>query len=406
MSQVKQTKKSLYLFAIFLVLYEFTTYSTNDMIMPGMLQVVREYSAPLSYVGLSLSIYILGGTLLQLFLGPMAERYGKRRLILIGSTFFVIITAALIFSFSINEFLFLRLLQGMGLAFIAIGYLVIHENFSDTDALKIITLMANVSILAPLLGPMVGSLIVSYLNWRFVYIIAAALGIISVAGLYRFTPVKEANAKSINLKQIITGYLKVVKNPNFKIAASAIGLVLLPNIAWIGLAPTMLINKLKLSYLDYSLYQMLAIGGFSLCGIIMQFISGKVRLALLIKGGYSLCLIGTGVFFASLFVHNPREQLLVLSMGFFIYGFGCGFCNGTIMRLIVTEKSYSQNFAMSLLIFTMTLSMVIGLDVFNRISSYFNFSLSSFALESIVTALAAIFLLTKLGKVYNDRGWQ
>ena len=63
------TRKHAFLFATFLVLYEFLTYVANDMIMPGMLQVVNSFNAPESTVATSLTFYILGGASLQIFLG-------------------------------------------------------------------------------------------------------------------------------------------------------------------------------------------------------------------------------------------------------------------------------------------------------------------------------------------------
>ncbi|MEN9946847.1 MAG: hypothetical protein RLZZ293_1233, partial [Pseudomonadota bacterium] len=49
--------RRLYWFAAFLVLYEFTVYSANDMIMPGMLDVVTSFNASITYVASSLSLY-------------------------------------------------------------------------------------------------------------------------------------------------------------------------------------------------------------------------------------------------------------------------------------------------------------------------------------------------------------
>ncbi len=61
------SKKQAYLFAGFLVMYEFLTYVANDMIMPGMIQVVHTFKGPESAVATSLTAYILGGASLQIF---------------------------------------------------------------------------------------------------------------------------------------------------------------------------------------------------------------------------------------------------------------------------------------------------------------------------------------------------
>src|SRR5580700_1838030 len=138
----------MYLFALFLVLYEFTTYSANDMIMPGMLQVVQYFHVAEYYVAASLSFYILGNCAFILMAGFLAQKYGKRQVILLGNFLFLLFTIIIIFSHTIYEFMLWRFLQGAGLAIIAIAYAIIHENFNDRDAIKLIALMANVSLLA------------------------------------------------------------------------------------------------------------------------------------------------------------------------------------------------------------------------------------------------------------------
>ncbi|WP_269570055.1 MFS transporter [Legionella tunisiensis] len=89
-------RQALY-FASFLVLYQFLVYIANDMIMPGMLQVTTFFHAPESAIATSLTVYVLGGASLQLFLGPISDRFGRRPVMLAG---------ALIFLFYLTDCLF------------------------------------------------------------------------------------------------------------------------------------------------------------------------------------------------------------------------------------------------------------------------------------------------------------
>lgn len=77
----------MYLFAIFFVLYEFTTYSANDMIMPGMIQVVNYFHVTKYYVAQSFSFYLLGNCAFILIAGFLSQIYGKRRIIIWGEFF-------------------------------------------------------------------------------------------------------------------------------------------------------------------------------------------------------------------------------------------------------------------------------------------------------------------------------
>jgi DHA1 family multidrug/chloramphenicol efflux transport protein-like MFS transporter len=174
-----QNRKSVILFAIFFIVYEFNTYIANDMIMPGMIHVVNEFHSSLDNIAKSLSLFIIGGSSLQIILGPMCDKYGKRNILLFGNILFVITTILITLVSSIDEFLFARFLQGFGLCFIFIGYAMIHELFDDKTAVKLCSLIANISVFAPLIGPVIGSAIIINHNWRYVFIVTAVLAVIS-----------------------------------------------------------------------------------------------------------------------------------------------------------------------------------------------------------------------------------
>lgn len=145
------------LFPLCLVLYEFSTYIGNDMIQPGMLAVVEQYQAGLDWVPTSMTAYLAGGMFLQWLLGPLSDRIGRRPVMLAGVVWFIVTCLATLLAKNIEQFTFLRFLQGISLCFIgAVGYAAIQESFEEAVCIKITALMANVALIAPLLGPLVG----------------------------------------------------------------------------------------------------------------------------------------------------------------------------------------------------------------------------------------------------------
>lgn len=146
------------LFPLCLVLYEFSTYIGNDMIQPGMLAVVEQYQAGIDWVPTSMTAYLAGGMFLQWLLGPLSDRIGRRPVMLAGVVWFIITCLAILLAQNIEQFTLLRFLQGISLCFIgAVGYAAIQESFEEAVCIKITALMANVALIAPLLGPLVGA---------------------------------------------------------------------------------------------------------------------------------------------------------------------------------------------------------------------------------------------------------
>jgi len=118
-----------WLFPLSLVLFEFATYIAHDMIQPGMLQVISDFSASADWVSTSLTAYLCGGILLQWLLGPLSDRLGRRPVLLTGVAFFTLTCFLTVFTQSIEQFILMRFLQGMSLCFIgAVGYAAIQED--------------------------------------------------------------------------------------------------------------------------------------------------------------------------------------------------------------------------------------------------------------------------------------
>jgi DHA1 family multidrug/chloramphenicol efflux transport protein-like MFS transporter len=213
-------------FPICLVLFEFSTYVANDMILPGMLQVVQQYSASSTLVPTAMSVYLLGGASLQWFLGPLSDRIGRRPVMLCGVAGFVLASLLICFAETITQFLVMRFVQGMGMCFIAaVGYAAIQEAFAEKPAIQVTALMLNVALLAPLIGPLSGAAVLSFTTWPVIFISIALLAAISGVGLWFSMP--ETSPKthaSLGLPTLARAYWCVLKNRRCMLGILASGI--------------------------------------------------------------------------------------------------------------------------------------------------------------------------------------
>ena len=109
------TRRQALFFALFLVLFEFSTYISNDMIMPAMLAVTQSFHVSATEVPTAMTAFILGGACWQLILGPMSDRFGRRPLMLSGAALFVLCSIAITIASSMHQVMLGRFLQGAGL---------------------------------------------------------------------------------------------------------------------------------------------------------------------------------------------------------------------------------------------------------------------------------------------------
>lgn len=391
--------KKLYLFALFLVIYEFTTYVANDMIMPGMLNVVKEFHAPVSNVSLSLTLYILGNCCLQLFLGPLSERFGKRRVILAGSAFFFIMTIFIALAQNIQSFMLARFLQGAGLGFIAVGYCLIQEKFNDKTAVKTFALMGNISILAPLLGPLFGVAVLMHFSWRAIFVVIGLLAIIAFVGLFKFTPITPREKKSPNLPDSIKIYWKIASNRRFIIGALSGGLGILPAINWIALSPTIIMKNQTLTMMDYGVYQLIAISGLMLSNLLMQFIAGKFRFSHLIIVTSFISWLGLALGWVFSF------DLNTVAWGMFLFTFGSGIFNNLVIRLIMTTPDLPKNMVSSLMVFIQSLILSIGIEVATDLCKVYHYSLDSFANINFLLGCLLFVMVYIYARMHKNKQW-
>ena len=394
-----QSKKSLYLFAAFFVLYELNVYLSNDMIMPGMPAVVHEFHASLSNVALSLTVYIIGGSLLQVFLGPLSDVIGKRKIMLSGGVLFLIASIIIPFSHSISQFLAARLFQGMGLCFIFIGYAVIHELFDDVEAVRLTALLANIAIFAPLIGPVIGGAIIYISHWQFVFIVSATLVSISLIGLYKYMPTGKIIYPRPRLPEILTSYKNILTHKNFMFGIGTTALSIVPILSWIGLSPVIIMEVMHKPFSTYLIYQSIIFTGFILSSLAVQKVAGRFSFYQIIIFGSKLAF--AGVVLAGVF----HGYSIIFVAGMCLYAFGFGLYNGPIIRISLMDTGESTSLSASIMSLIFSVCLAIGMQFCNKICEQFGYSLASLAIiDSVIGVIVAI-LAYRFAVINRNRMW-
>lgn len=330
------------LFPLCLVLFEFATYIGNDMIQPGMLAVVANFNAGEEWVPTSMTAYLAGGMFLQWLLGPLSDRRGRRPVMLAGVGFFILTCLAILFAQSIEQFMVMRFLQGISLCFIgAVGYAAIQESFEESVCIKITAMMANVALIAPLLGPLAGAALVQFAPWETMFVLFALLAAIAFWGLWKSMPETASRlGESFSMKSLWKDYKEVLKNRQFLCGALAIGFASLPLLAWIAQSPVILISGEGLPPFEYGLLQVPIFGALIIGNITLAKLTGKRSVEQLIKLGAGPMVVGLVIAAAATLLSG--HAYFWMTAGLSLYAFGIGVANAGLYRLTLFSSTMSK----------------------------------------------------------------
>ena len=359
----KRLGRSALLFPLCLVLYEFSTYIGNDMIQPGMLAVVAQYQAGVEWVPTSMTAYLAGGMFLQWLLGPLSDRIGRRPVMLTGVVWFIVTCLATLLAQNIEQFTALRFLQGISLCFIgAVGYAAIQESFEEAVCIKITALMANVALIAPLLGPLVGAAWVHLAPWELMFVLFAALAAIAFFGLWRAMPETATRlGETLSIKELGRDYKAVLKNARFVAGALATGFVSLPLLAWIAQSPVIIISGEQLSTYEYGLLQVPIFGALIAGNLILaKLTSRRTVRSLIILGGWPIVI---GLVIAMLATALSSHAYLWMTAGLSVYAFGIGLANAGLVRLTLFASDISKGTVSAAMGMLQMLIFTVGIEI-------------------------------------------
>ncbi|MDB5977061.1 MAG: family efflux transporter permease subunit [Nevskia sp.] len=152
--------------------------------LPGIAKSLHEDPLHLS---LAISSYLLSLSIFIPVSGWMADRYGARRVFRNAIIVFVIGSVACSASMNIGELIFSRILQGLGGAMmVPVGRLVLVRQVPKSELVQAMSWLTIPALIAPIVGPPLGGLIVTYASWRWIFLINVPIGILGYYLVSRF----------------------------------------------------------------------------------------------------------------------------------------------------------------------------------------------------------------------------
>lgn len=157
-----------------------------DMYLPALPEVTDALHSPAATVQLTLTACLAGLALGQLVIGPMSDKWGRRRPLLAGMVLYVLATAVCAFAPTVQLLIAFRLVQGLaGSAGIVIARAVVRDLHGGVALARFFSTLMLISGVAPIIAPVIGGQVLRITDWRGVFYVLTGVGLVLTAVVAR-----------------------------------------------------------------------------------------------------------------------------------------------------------------------------------------------------------------------------
>ncbi|WP_455477614.1 multidrug effflux MFS transporter [Bartonella sp. B41] len=198
-----------------------------DIMLPAMPDILKNlHVTNENHQHYIISCYLISYGVSQIFFGPISDRYGRRKLILIGLAFYSFAAICCAFVSSLPTLLVLRIFQGVGGAAMRVLTIsVIRDIYSGRKMAEVISIVMMVFLIAPMIGPATGQIILLFVSWKFIFAFMAIIGFSLTIWIYLRLPETLHVQRSLSFSSVRHNLGFVVTNRSslcYTLAASII----------------------------------------------------------------------------------------------------------------------------------------------------------------------------------------
>lgn len=241
-----------------------------NIFLPSLPGMTDYFNTTYSVMNLSISMYLAVTALLQIFIGPVSDKVGRRPVVLFSFFIFGIATIGCLLSKSIELFLFFRMLQAVIVTGMVLSRAIVRDTVSNEKAASMIGYVTMGMAIVPMFAPAIGGFLNDLFGWKANFSMLLLIGIIIMA--FAYFDLGETNRNiSRSISEQINEYPELFGSKRFWAYCFTTVFASGSFFAYIGGAPFVSTNSFNLSSTEFGIYFGLTTLGY----VSGSFISGK-----------------------------------------------------------------------------------------------------------------------------------
>ncbi|WP_071871987.1 Bcr/CflA family multidrug efflux MFS transporter [Atopomonas hussainii] len=224
-----------------------------DFYLPSFPTLAKAFATDVQHVQWSLSAYFVGVALGQLFYGPMADRYGRRKPLLVGITLFALASVACAMATTLEQLIAARFVQALGgCAGMVVARAVVRDLCDTLTTAKVFSQLMLVMGLAPILAPIAGGWLLVHASWPWIFLCLALIASLCLLAVALYLPeTLPSDLPRAKLSQAGKQYRRLLSDRRFMAYGLSGGLVMAGMFAYIAGSPYVFISLYGISEQHY-----------------------------------------------------------------------------------------------------------------------------------------------------------
>ena len=157
-----------------------------DLYLPSLPQLASFFETSASMTQLTLTTAMIGLAVGQLLLGPLSDKFGRKIPLIISLVIYIISTVLIVYAPNIESMIVLRVIQGLSSAgSVVISRAVATDLYRGREMTRFFGILMTINGIAPIISPILGSLLLEYISWKGVFVFLALIGVIVLLFCFR-----------------------------------------------------------------------------------------------------------------------------------------------------------------------------------------------------------------------------
>jgi DHA1 family bicyclomycin/chloramphenicol resistance-like MFS transporter len=296
---------------------------STDMYVPSMPEIGRYFTADASRVQLTLSGYLGGFAVGQIVYGPMADRLGRKPVLLLALALFCVASLACAVAPNIEILIAARALQAFGAAgVVTLPRAIVRDLHSGERAANELSRVGAIMSLAPVIAPLIGGVVQVWFGWRVNFLVITATGIVATAFVWFALPetLQRRSSEPMSLAVVWTRYRMLLSDRLFRAHLGVAACSFAGLFAWISGSAFVLQGHYGLSAFQFAVVYAVACLGSLVGGMISAPVVMRLGLTRTIGAGSAILAAGGIAMATALAMGAPPVEALALTM--FVYHTG------------------------------------------------------------------------------------